>query len=416
MINVYAGTLRDRIRRPSDERILFHRWDDGDVHTQCQAGSALNAVPGSIAVLAADTAGDVQVMGKPNDQIRILVVTASSSDATGAELEADGRTWRVVGYVRDGDQWQPQCVSVIPLREQLYSRTRGLLETDLLADVRVLIAGLGSVGSKVSPELATLGLAQILVDHDRVEVGNVTRQGVGLSSVGRLKVNAVRDAIRDKNPFAEVETHAFKITWDAVEQLRALVRRMDLGICALDNHEARTIWNMVCVDERKPYLMGGAFHRAYGVQILYVRPGETLCYQCFAMGSPKIAHDREIASPQAAALYAYADRPVEPAPGLSNDIAPLNQMMVKLGIQHLSKGRSEAFRSLDAELTVPSWWIWLNRREPGTDYENLKPLGSVADGPRILCWYPIARERERKCPCCRHLWGKLRSVKTPARA
>jgi len=124
-----------------------------------------------------------------------------------------------------------------------------------------------------------------------------------------------------------------------------------------------------------------------------------LCYQCFVMGSPQIAHDREIASPQAAALYAYSDRPVEPTPGLSNDIAPLNQMVVKLTIQHLLRGRSAALRSSDEELTAP-WWLWLNRREPGTDYENLKPLGSGGEGPRILCWYPIAREREPGCPCC----------------
>jgi len=399
MISVYAETLRNRVRRPSDAGMLFHCWDDGDVYTQCQASSTLNAVPGSIVMRDTGDACDVESVGAPNDRVRILVSTASGSGAAGAEFEADGRTWRVIGYVRAGDQWHPQHVSVIPLREQLYSRMGGLLETDVLADARVLIGGLGSVGSKVSEELATLGLAQVLLDHDRVEVGNVARQGVGLSSVGRLKVNGVGDAIRDKNPHAEVETHDFKITWDTVERLRALIHRADLGICALDNHEARLIWNAVCVEEGKPYIMGGAFHRAYGVQVLYVRPGETMCYQCFVMGSPQIAHDREIASPQAAALYAYSDRPVEPSPGLSNDIAPLNQMVVKLTIQHLLRGRSAALRSLDEELTAP-WWLWLNRREPGTDYENLKPLGSGGEGPRILCWYPIAREREPGCPCC----------------
>lgn len=399
MINVYAQTLQDRIRRPSDQRVPFHRWDDGDVHTLCPEGSTLNAVSGSIIVLGDGDMYNVRLVGNPDDQVRILIAPASSSGGAGVELEVAGRSWRVIGYVRHGDWWQEQRVSAIPLREELYSRTRGLLETDAIADVCILVGGIGSVGSKISPELASLGLAQILVDHDRVEVANVVRHIASLSDVGRLKTKVMADVIHGKNPYANVETHEFEICWETEERLRNLVRCMDLGICALDNHEGRLIWNKVCVEEGKPYIMAGAFHRAYGGQILFVRPRQTLCYQCFVMGSPRIAHDREIASPKAAARYAYSDRPVEPAPGLSNDIAPINQMVVKLAIQYLLKGRSAALRSVDEDLVAP-WWIWLNRREEGTDYEDLRPLGSEDDGPRILCWYPIARGREPNCPCC----------------
>jgi len=415
MINIHAQTLRDRIRRFSDEQVPFHRWDDGDVHTQCPAGSTLGNVVGSVVVLDDRDARKVESLGNADDQVRILVSKASSGDAAGVALEADGRTWRVIGFVREGDRWQEQQVAVMPLREELYSRTRGLLETDALADVRFLVGGLGSVGSKVSLELASLGSAQDVVDHDRIEVANLVRHVASLGDVGRLKTKVMADAIRGKNPYADVETHEFEITWDTAEQLRALVRRMDLGICALDNHEGRLIWNKVCVDEGKPYLMAGAFHRAYGGQILFVRPGQTLCYQCFVMGSPKIAHDREIASPQAAARYRYSDHPVEPAPGLSNDIAPINQMIVKLAIQYLLKGRSAALRSLDEDLAAP-WWIWLNRREPGTDYENLPPLGSDDDGPRILCWYPLARDPEANCPCCGGLRRETAAAETASPA
>ncbi len=391
MINVYTQTLRDNIRRSSDGRVRFHRWDGGDVHTQCPADSPLDWVPGSVVIAGESATCDVRSVGRPDDQVRILVLSALSSAATGGELEADGHRWRATGYVQNAGQWQENKVAVIPLQEELYSRTQGLLETSVLADPRVLIGGLGSVGSKVSLEFASLGLHQVLVDYDRIEGGNVSRSVGSVSEIGRLKTRVMADQIHGKNPYAEVETHEFKITWDTEERLRDLVQHVDLGICALDNHESRLIWNKVFVEENRPYLMAGMFRRAYGGQILFVRPRKSLCYQCFVMGRPDIAHDREISSAEAAERYAYSDRPVEIQPGLSNDITPINQMLVKLAMQYLLKGRSASLRSLDEDLVAP-WWIWLNRREAQTDYENLKPLGSEGNGCRILCWYPIARE------------------------
>ena len=42
----------------------------------------------------------------------------------------------------------------------------------------------------------------ILVDRDRLSVGNVVRHPGGISQVGRYKVNVVRDLIHEKNPEA----------------------------------------------------------------------------------------------------------------------------------------------------------------------------------------------------------------------
>ena len=92
-------------------------------------------------------------------------------------------------------------VQVIPLKGDLFSRTQGLIETDVLADVRVLIGGQGSGGAPISLEFAKLGLSQILMDHDRIEVANVVRHVAGLSDVGRHKTKVMAERIRDKNPY-----------------------------------------------------------------------------------------------------------------------------------------------------------------------------------------------------------------------
>ena len=114
----------------------------------------------------------------------------------------------------------------------------------------------------------------------------------------------------------------------------------------------------------------------------------------------------EISSRAQAEGLAYTDRPVSIEPGLSNDIAPICNMVVKLTIQALLNESQTTLRSLDDDL-VASWYIFLNRREPGTQYENLGPLEFNMDGMRILRWYGIDVKPHEKCPVCgdfnRHL-------------
>jgi hypothetical protein len=41
-----------------------------------------------------------------------------------------------------------------------------------------------------------------------------------------------------------------------------------------------------------------------------------------------------------------------------------------------------------------------NRREQGTEYEQLKPLEFNVGGFHILWWYGIDYPRDPACPCC----------------
>jgi molybdopterin/thiamine biosynthesis adenylyltransferase len=169
--------------------------------------------------------------------------------------------------------------------------------------------------------------------------------------------------------------------------------------------EARVIVNEICVKERKPLIEAGAYRRAYGGQVHVVQPGMSPCYQCFLMAFPGMAQDQEIASQDQADRMAYSDRLLTAEPGLANDIAPINHMVVKLALQRLLVGKPTAMRCLDEDLVAP-FYIWLNRREPGTDYERLGPLQFNVDGLRILRWYGVRFDRNAACPCCGDFIGK----------
>jgi len=85
----------------------------------------------------------------------------------------------------------------------------GKSATRKLAKARVLVFGLGGVGSYAVEGLARCGVgAFMLVDHDIVGATNLNRQLPALhSTLGRPKVDVMRERILDINPKASVETY-----------------------------------------------------------------------------------------------------------------------------------------------------------------------------------------------------------------
>ena len=73
----------------------------------------------------------------------------------------------------------------------------------------VLLFGVGGVGSFAAEALARAGVGHIgLCDNDMVSVSNINRQNVALNStVGRLKVDVMRERIADINPDAKITVY-----------------------------------------------------------------------------------------------------------------------------------------------------------------------------------------------------------------
>lgn len=78
--------------------------------------------------------------------------------------------------------------------------------TDNLKNKNVILFGLGGVGSYTAEALARAGIGRLtIVDSDVVSVTNINRQLCALhSTVGRPKVEVVRERILDINPECEV--------------------------------------------------------------------------------------------------------------------------------------------------------------------------------------------------------------------
>lgn len=283
---------------------------------------------------------------------------------------------------------------------QLALRRSGILETTILAEKKVLCIGVGTGGSHVAIELAKCGVGHFtLVDRDRLSVGNVVRHPGGLSHVGRFKVNVVRDLILEKNPNAQVDVHGIECGFANKDAIGELVHASDIVICGTDNRQSKLLINELCVAAEIPALYGGAFRRAYGGQILRVRPKQSPCHQCFVAAMPDEASDVEISTAEDADAIAYSDRPVAVEPGLSLDVLPIATQLAKLALLELIADKSSTLNTLQRDFSAP-WYLWLNRPEPGTSYANMPPLSESFDEMTINRWYGIEFSRDEACPVC----------------
>ena len=99
----------------------------------------------------------------------------------------------------------------MPIKEE-NSRTAYVLGDDAiekLAGARVAVFGVGGVGGFVCESLARSGIGSIdLFDKDSVSLSNINRQIIALhSTVGRPKVEVMKERILDINPDCQVNTY-----------------------------------------------------------------------------------------------------------------------------------------------------------------------------------------------------------------
>ncbi len=295
-------------------------------------------------------------------------------------------------------------IHIIPEASNLYSRSKGLLETEILSKKRVGIIGLGSGGSPIAIELAKAGIAGfILMDFDRLELSNVARHVCGVSDLGRLKTHAVRDAILEKNPHADIKTFEIDVNNNRDLCFEAL-SKVDAIVCASDNDQSRFLINEIALKWKIPAFFGRAITRAIGGDVLRVRPFEGPCYSClYSQDIRQDGGDDEEVSQESQAKKILPDYTSEKEiqtvvqVGLSSDIAPISNFIVKLVLVELSKGLDSGIKSLEEDL-VSDFYIWANRRE--NVYESWAKLEFNFNKPSILRWYGAKIQRDPNCMVC----------------
>jgi tRNA A37 threonylcarbamoyladenosine dehydratase len=140
----------------------------------------------------------------------------------------------------------------------------------------VMIFGIGGVGSFAVEALARAGVGHlILVDHDVVSLSNLNRQILALhSTVGRVKVEVMKERLLDINPALLVET--YKVFYEDKEAGKFFSRKLDYVVDAIDTVAGKLSLARECWQRRIPFIASmGAGNRLTAANFIIADISET---------------------------------------------------------------------------------------------------------------------------------------------
>lgn len=223
------------------------------------------------------------------------------------------------------------------LYQSIFSRNKGILETDRMAEKRAVILGCGSVGSLVAMELARAGVGHFLLcDSDIVEYHNVCRHQCGIEDVGDLKVNAVRRKLKNINPGVHVAVFEGIVQNLPKTMLDDFCKpQTTIFVGCADNRDADVYANRISVYYDAAFLSIGFWERAYAGEIFYHIPGKGMpCYEC------AIGYGDQVSARAQANHHLYSNQEntegLKFEPGISVDINFITTIGIKLIIDILN--------------------------------------------------------------------------------
>ncbi|MFM1267348.1 HesA/MoeB/ThiF family protein [Yersinia enterocolitica] len=153
-----------------------------------------------------------------------------------------------------------------------------------LKNARVLIIGLGGLGSPAALYLAAAGVGKLLLaDDDQLDLSNLQRQILYRttdinqpSASSHTKVRLAQHHLQNLNPLVEIVTFDIRLDDQA---LADAVAEVDLVLDCSDNMETRHQVNAACIKAQKTLISGSAV--GFSRQLLVIEPPFSHgCYAC----------------------------------------------------------------------------------------------------------------------------------------
>ena len=108
-----------------------------------------------------------------------------------------------------------------------------------ISSAAVAVCGLGGLGSNIAIALARAGIGKlILVDFDKVDITNLHRQQYKTNQIGKSKTEALRDNLKEINPYLETEIHTIYLD---ESNAKGIISDADIVCEAFDNPEDKAM-------------------------------------------------------------------------------------------------------------------------------------------------------------------------------
>ncbi|KXS10873.1 hypothetical protein M427DRAFT_36480 [Gonapodya prolifera JEL478] len=157
--------------------------------------------------------------------------------------------------------------------------------TKTLGDASILMVGAGGIGCELLKTLLLSGVKNItVVDLDTIDLSNLNRQFLFQKQhISKAKAHVARESALRFNPEANIVSHHANIKDPQFDV--AFFRGFTVVMNALDNLEARSYVNLMCLAADRPLVEAGT--TGFQGQSYVIKRRKTACYDCLPKVLPK---------------------------------------------------------------------------------------------------------------------------------
>ena len=163
--------------------------------------------------------------------------------------------------------------------KQIILKKVGIAGQDKIKKAKVLIIGIGGLGCPLLTYLASSGINNIgIVDHDKVELGNLNRQILfNTSDLGKYKVVQAKSKVIKIYKKIKIKTFKKKIS---TKNINSILKDYNIICDGTDNFETRYLINDYCKSKKK-ILISGAISKFDGHLFKFDFKKKIPCFRCF---------------------------------------------------------------------------------------------------------------------------------------
>jgi len=163
---------------------------------------------------------------------------------------------------------------------QIILKDIGIFGQKKILSAKVLIIGVGGLGSPVAEFLSRAGVGSIgIVDNDKISLSNLHRQSLyNTSDIGKFKVKIAKDKIKKIN--ANTKVTIYKIRLDN-NNFKKIINDYDYIVDGSDNFKTKFLLNDHCLKFKK-ILVTGAINKFDGHIFTFNFKNKKIpCLRCF---------------------------------------------------------------------------------------------------------------------------------------
>ena len=163
--------------------------------------------------------------------------------------------------------------------KQIILKKVGIAGQERIKKAKVLIIGIGGLGCPLLTYLASSGINNIgIVDHDKVELGNLNRQILfNTSDLGKYKVLQAKSKVVKIYKKIKIKTFKKKIS---TKNINSILKDYSIICDGTDNFETRYLINDYCKSKKK-ILISGAISKFDGHLFKFNFKKKIPCFRCF---------------------------------------------------------------------------------------------------------------------------------------